>query len=136
MAPNTVPRIVRARRDEAVRSSGRAVAGDPSIFILAPRYPQSTSLYETLPILLVARSFREALVFGLLSDAAFIGQRLVMDAPDTTTLQHRQGDVALALLYLPALFVVLRRPNEGEVPVWVGRTWAWLRALPSSRGTP
>jgi hypothetical protein len=91
--------------------------------------PQSTSLYETLPILLVARSFREALVFGLLSDAAFIGQRLVMDAPDTPTLQYRQGDVALWLLYVPALIAILRRPNEGQVPGWIDR----LVPRPSAR---
>jgi hypothetical protein len=37
------------------------------------------------------------------------------------------GDLALALVYLPCVIMVLRRPNDGALPPWVDRLWRRAR---------
>jgi hypothetical protein len=46
------------------------------------------------------------------------------------------GDLMVALLYLPCLIMVLRRPNEGDVPSWAERAaGAIADRLPGRRPT-
>ena len=82
--------------------------------------PQTVALYTTLPLFLVPRTRRQTLVLVLLSDAAFA---LTMWGIPAWWPQYRGSLVAsapiigtclLALLYLPCLLMIWRRPNVAE----------------------
>lgn len=99
--------------------------------------PQTTLAYESLYVLLVARNRRETLLLAILSLAALLLQAwldvrlplsMPLDARQTAFRTHVEnaGMLSLALVYLPALLMVLRRPNEGELPGWI--TWLADRA--------
>ncbi|HEU4563965.1 MAG TPA: hypothetical protein VFS05_04915, partial [Gemmatimonadaceae bacterium] len=77
------------------------------------------------------RRFRETLVLAALSAVAYVAQMpLHHRIPITPGLslvgEARYGDyvynvgtVLIVLVYLPALVLVLRRPNEGAVPGFI-----------------
>jgi len=73
--------------------------------------PLSPHLYEALPLVLVVRSRRELLVLTLWATLAFLAWGL---APHTAGPDHGLVPWLIVLIgaYLPALVVVLRRPNR------------------------
>jgi hypothetical protein len=79
--------------------------------------PATTALYETLPLALVAGSRREAMAFAVLTMVAHLLFFLGPQGPWPVGAQY-QWWVLLALVYLPAVGLVLSRPNrqpaEGE----------------------
>ena len=91
--------------------------------------PQTMSPYDALPLLLVYSNRREALIGAWLSLAAvpFLVPRVGTGPAYMAAVEHNTPILLLAL-YVPALFLVLRRPNVGHVPTWVDR---WTRFLPS-----
>jgi hypothetical protein len=54
---------------------------------------------------------------------------------DTSSFYRYNGLAIVIGLYLPALWMILRRPNEGAVPAWLERASAvlpgWLRGRAS-----
>ncbi|MDF1501886.1 hypothetical protein [Roseisolibacter sp. H3M3-2] len=93
--------------------------------------PQSTLPYEGLYMLLMAASRAELLALTILSyigsfaHYAIAGQHL-----STVQLHQLSGDVLVLLSYLPALVLILRRPNVGSLPCWLARlSTAVSRAL-------
>lgn len=101
--------------------------------------PQSTAPYEALYPLLVAQTRLEAIALALLSYAGWAGDLAWADnkIPYATYLA-RQAGVAIWTLYLPALAIVLRRPNIGAVHPLIERLSArgpnWLRGEPTPLG--
>ena len=92
--------------------------------------PQTPCFYEALPVLLCARGVRETVLMVLLSDVSFVVSLLV--APAATSMLESAalyGRLINLFYYLPALVLVLRRPNEGPVPDW------WPRVA-TARGRP
>jgi hypothetical protein len=94
--------------------------------------PQTTVAYEALPLFLVPQRRSEGLTLAVLSQVVFAAQRVVqatLTAPGFpmtwldafTATVDITGDLMVALLYLPCLIMVLRRPNEGAVPAWAER---------------
>jgi hypothetical protein len=81
--------------------------------------PQTNNWYEGLPVLLVAQTFRETLLLSLISILGYVLPPYVMTARNEVEFNAQMGALMLALIYLPATIVVLRRPNEGELPAWV-----------------
>jgi hypothetical protein len=80
--------------------------------------PQTSSWYETLIPLLVARTKREMQVMVFASGIGYLSQIALLDAKAeiaTTDI----GVLMVVFVYLPALAIVLRRPNEGDLPAWV-----------------
>ena len=75
--------------------------------------PLSPHIYEGLPLLLLARSRREML---LLSGAGMLGLLAGLLIPRQVGPQHNPIDWLIVLFscYLPALLMVLRRPNRTE----------------------
>lgn len=73
--------------------------------------PHVTTLYETVPLFLVARNRVQGYLLLALSYLAAVVQAIV--APTGSLLQQVVGrwPVLLLLLYLPALVMVLLRPN-------------------------
>jgi hypothetical protein len=75
--------------------------------------PLSPHLYEGLPLLLLARSRREMLLLALCGMLGLIAGLTIMRE---VRFEHNPIDWLIVLLscYLPALVVVLRRPNRRE----------------------
>jgi hypothetical protein len=83
--------------------------------------PQTTALYETLPLALLCRNRPEAAGFASLTMVAHLLYQLGPQGPWPVGAEY-QWWVLLALVYLPAIALVLRRPNEAQ------SDWTWLAA--------
>ena len=75
--------------------------------------PQTTALYETLPVALVCRNRPEAASFAGLTMLAHVLFQLGPQGPWPVGATY-QWWVMLLLIYLPAVGLVLRRPNERD----------------------
>jgi hypothetical protein len=89
--------------------------------------PQSPFVYEAMPLFFVPRSRAGfyALVIG--SDIALGVYAYFRGTPLPESLRIN-GIAVVVCMYLPALVMVLRRPNEGVVPEWIERAAAYLPA--------
>jgi hypothetical protein len=96
--------LLRWRRPEARWLIATAcVPGTPGI--------QEAIVFFTWPL-----SFRQLLVLGLLSHGALWVGVLARQRGDFYSYVGVASIANLVFIYLPALFIVLRRPNEGNVP--------------------
>ena len=77
--------------------------------------PQTAYWYEAIPLFLVPATRNETWAFSLVSAVGvLLGNKLV--APGVDLDVNRQfGALMVAFVYLPAVFIVLRRPNEGPI---------------------
>jgi hypothetical protein len=75
--------------------------------------PQTTALYETLPLALLCRDRAQAAAFAGLTMLAHVLFQLGPQGLWPVGAEY-QWWVLLALVYLPAIVLVLRRPNEAE----------------------
>lgn len=98
--------------------------------------PQSLFWYDTLPLLLVARTFRESLILSLVSSLGFVLDLLFLQDLEAREYYERFGALLIAVAYMPATLLVLLRPNAGAVlPLlerWISR--ASRRARLPERG--
>ncbi|HJU72780.1 MAG TPA: hypothetical protein VJ717_03470 [Gemmatimonadaceae bacterium] len=100
--------------------------------------PQTFVAYETVPLFLVCRSRVETIMLAILSVVAeLVGTSFSpAQTDDLLNLIRVRGPLLLLFMYVPALVMILRRPNVGEVPAWlerqIGRWPRWLRGS----GTP
>ena len=104
--------LVRWRRPEA-----RFVA-------LLACVPQLPFWADQLALVTVAESRREVIWSLLGGHLCFIAWYLF--APKVIYYVPVMQPYALAGTYIPALIMVLRRPNVGAVPAWIERITAWL----------
>jgi hypothetical protein len=81
--------------------------------------PQTTALYETLPLALLCRNRPQAAAFATLTMVAHLLFLLGPQGAWPIGAEY-QWWVLLALVYLPAIALVLRRPNEAD------SAWSWL----------
>lgn len=81
--------------------------------------PLTPVLYDTLPLLLVATTRREAAVFVLLSLGALVSLVFLVPIAPIDSRPDRAADLLLAWLFLPALVLLWRRPNERDHPLFV-----------------
>jgi hypothetical protein len=93
--------------------------------------PSAPIAYEVLPLFLIPRSKLEMLTLALLSQAVLLITIGVSEQQETATYLARACPSILWLMYVPALALVLRRPNAGRVPSWLEgiavRLPVWLR---------
>ncbi len=75
--------------------------------------PQTTALYETLPLALLCRNRPQAAGFAGLTMLAHLLYLLGPQGPWPVGAEY-QWWVLLGLVYLPAIVLVLRRPNETQ----------------------
>lgn len=81
--------------------------------------PQTWGWYNTLILLAIARTYREACVLSLVSSAGFmLAVYLIRDSSSPATYPA-WGAMMVAFAYLPATIAVLKRPSEGVVPAWL-----------------
>jgi hypothetical protein len=93
--------------------------------------PHGLYFYDELPLWLIAQTRREALTLTIASWLGWFAWNATSDGPRVTDLQPW----VVASLYIPAVFMVLRRPNIGPVPAWIERVISrgpvWLRGSAS-----
>lgn len=75
--------------------------------------PQTTALYEVLPLTLLVQTRPQAALFAALTLVAHLLYLLGPQGPWPVGAEY-QWWVMLAVLYLPALVAVLRRPNRAS----------------------
>lgn len=80
--------------------------------------PITPMLYETLPVLLVASSRREAAAFVALSLGALVSLVILLPDASPAVAPDRAADLLLAWLFVPALALLLRRSKEPGHPLW------------------
>nr|MDP9179404.1 hypothetical protein [Gemmatimonadota bacterium] len=80
--------------------------------------PQTAAWYDVLPLFLVAVTFRETLFLSLVTSAP-VAYELLFGRSDGFLRLYPVGVEWMAFACLPALIILLRRPNEGELPAWL-----------------
>ena len=81
--------------------------------------PQSLLFTDQLMLWLVPKTRNESMILSILSfPAMLIGAGLVGAHANVAAYTRSMGPPILAFLYLPCLIMVLRRPNEGQIPEW------------------
>jgi hypothetical protein len=92
--------------------------------------PHTTLLYEVLPLFLVPASWAESILLVVMTWAVQAVLFLKLQpSPELMDWTKMSATVSVALIYIPCLIMVLRRPNEGELPAWTIRWVARVRAL-------
>ena len=76
--------------------------------------PHTPSLYDLLPLFVVARTRRESLLLALLSHALFAAVVMLGPFAKFDLYAAALGRLAIPLMYIPALILVLRRPNRSD----------------------
>jgi hypothetical protein len=117
--------VVRTKTDALVPAAQWMVGGpllllaalrwrraDARILLVLSATPQSPFVYDTLPLLAVARTRRQALLLALATDLAMFAQ-LALDATTSRDAYHVRlmAMVVIACVHLPCLVLILRRPN-------------------------
>lgn len=90
--------------------------------------PHTTLLYEALPLFLVPSSWAQSLSLVALN---WVAQIVVITLQPYDSLADRarmSATVSVALLYLPCLIMILRRPNKGDAPAWITQAMVLARA--------
>ena len=87
--------------------------------------PQSPFVYEALPLFLIPRTRYQSYALVIGSDLA-LGVYVLARGIDQGRFFWINGIAVVVTMYLPALVMVLRRPNEGVVPRWLERATAML----------
>jgi hypothetical protein len=100
--------------------------------------PQSPFVYEALPLFLVPRTRFQTYALVIGSDLA-LGVYALTRGMETDRFYFLNGIAVVVGMYLPALWMVWRRPNEGVVPAWLERMSTvlppWIRGQ-SAATTP
>lgn len=85
--------------------------------------PQTPGLYDALVLFTIPRSTRETLALVVASFAVFFALGLRWPWPTGDVWMADVARFTLWFMYLPAVAMVLRRPNEGGLPIpggWMG----------------
>jgi hypothetical protein len=78
--------------------------------------PQAPSFYDQLLLSVVCLTSREALLFAISTVLLFFYVGFNTPQPDYAAWGNLVGNGTVWICYLPALAMVLRRPNVGELP--------------------
>lgn len=96
--------------------------------------PQTATFADQLMLFLVPQTRRQSLLLALIGVAGGIAWMLQLRSGGHPALVG--GPYVVASLYLPALVVVLRHPNVGNIPSWLeGRIAglpSWIRGHPAA----
>jgi hypothetical protein len=101
--------------------------------------PHTTVPYETLPLMLIASSWKESLLLACLSFLTLLGQFHLSDpdllrGPDGlaafSDFAATMGTFLVILVYIPATILVLRRPNKGDLPEWLASAGSFITRRP------
>ena len=96
------------------------------LFVMACA-PQNLGWYDQVPLSIIPGTFRQVLVFSLLSYVPLFLVPFVRDPASTAHSYEILSRMVICACYIPCLLAVLARPNEGGVPAFLER---WIRRLP------
>jgi hypothetical protein len=92
------------------------------LVFIAAAVPQTWYPYNGLVLLIVAATYREACFLSLVSSAGWLAAYLFfVGGWRSAESRFVLSSVLVALCYLPATLLILRRPNVGPSPLWI--TW-------------
>jgi hypothetical protein len=74
--------------------------------------PQTGSWYEILPLFLIPANATEMMILVGISSVGYLLQDSIMTATNETQYNQQVGALMVALAYLPAVMLILRRPNK------------------------
>lgn len=93
--------------------------------------PHTMTWYDALPLMLVPSTYRQLLLLGILSHVASFTAAAASVRNNGPELFAATAPIALWGLYVPAMILVLFRPNRGDIPGWMERAVAgwpgWVR---------
>lgn len=96
--------------------------------------PQTLGMYDALLLFLIPRRPSEYVALTVLSHVAFEISKYAKGAETLDDYLLVFGTIITWFMFLPALLMVLRRPNVGVVPAWLerlaARTPGWIRGQP------
>jgi len=101
--------------------------------------PQTTLLYETVPLFLIPQTIVEGGALWLGSWLVAVSVQLTGPFPSDPQRFIASGRAIGWLMYLPCALMLLRRPNAGPLPSWLERSVSneriprWIRGV-ASRG--
>lgn len=81
--------------------------------------PQTFMWYSALILLATAATYHEAIALSLISTLGF-GLTLLAIELDLAPLPQIMWTIYLCTTFVPVVVAILRRPNEGLPPVWLG----------------
>lgn len=79
--------------------------------------PQTVSIMETVPLFVIPSTFRESLVLATGTTLAFLLVAVFGPYANLAEATRVTGPIVIAGAYLPALVMVLRRPNNATVTI-------------------
>lgn len=83
--------------------------------------PQSWGWYGTLPLFTVPSTFAESVFMaGVATIGGNIAAMLMPDRFTPDAFYNWTATVIIITIYLPAVILILRRPNKGPAPAWLG----------------
>jgi len=89
--------------------------------------PHGLYFYDELPLWLIADSRREAIALTVSSWLGWLAWNIASPGPQVVD----SSSWSVASIYIPALVMVLRRPNQGAVPTWIEQVASqappWIR---------
>ncbi|HMA22319.1 MAG TPA: hypothetical protein VKO87_16045 [Gemmatimonadaceae bacterium] len=85
---------------------------DARLIVALACVPQTGSWYEILPLFLVPANATEMMALVAISSSGYLLQDFIMTALNETQYNQQVGSMMVALGYLPAVIMVLRRPNR------------------------
>jgi hypothetical protein len=93
--------------------------------------PLNATLYDALPLFVIPATLNEAAILALASHGAWHLALARRADPSYVQITNANALTNLLLLYLPALVMILRRPNVGALPAWLDRVAerlpSWMR---------
>jgi hypothetical protein len=103
------------------------------LFVLA-LVPQLFLFYDQLLLFLVPKKwYSSALLSAASWTALYVGNRGFGANPSTSDVVTSYASPIMLMLFLPCLIMVLRRPNEGDLPEWlsaIARRYRFSKASP------
>jgi hypothetical protein len=97
------------------------------LFVMACA-PQNLGWYDQVPLSIIPGTFRQVLMFSLLTYVPLFLVPLVRDPASDAHSYEILSRMVISACYLPCLAAVLARPNDGNVPAAVERLVRWLPA--------
>jgi hypothetical protein len=101
---------------------------DARLLLALSCVPQTPHLADTLPLFLIPAGWMEMAVLVVTSHIEAWWMHYVASPTSYEQAFAMSAPLITALIYLPCLIMVLRRPNQGNVPRWIERGVARLRS--------
>lgn len=82
--------------------------------------PQSWGWYGALPLLLIPNTLHESLLLAAVATfGAYLGASIIPELASADAFFGWVGSMIVLTMYVPAVLIILRRPNAGPSPVWL-----------------